>query len=111
MGSCGLTALGALGLHLLLETTVWPASPSAWLAVLALGLGPVGMAFYLWDEGMKHGDMRLLGVAAYTTPLFSTVILAVLGLGTATPAVWLAALLITAGALLASRSSGRKKVA
>jgi drug/metabolite transporter (DMT)-like permease len=107
MGSCGLTASGALAFHLLLETTVWPASVTAWLAVVALGLGPVGMAFYLWDEGMKHGDIRLLGVAAYTTPLFSTIILAVLGLGTATVTVWLAALLITAGALLASKKDGR----
>jgi drug/metabolite transporter (DMT)-like permease len=104
MGSCALTMLGALVFHLSLETTVWPDTLASWLAILALGLGPVGMAFYLWDEGMKHGDIRLLGVAAYATPLLSTVILAVLGLGTATPAVWLAALLITAGALLASRS-------
>jgi drug/metabolite transporter (DMT)-like permease len=111
MGSCGLTALGALAFHLLLETTVWPASLTSWLAVIALGLGPVGTAFYLWDEGMKHGDIRLLGVVAYTTPLFSTVILAALGLGAATPAVWLAAALITAGALLASRSGGRSGAA
>lgn len=109
MGSCALTAIGALAFHLLLETTVWPASPMAWLAVIALGLGPVGAAFYLWDEGMKHGDIRLLGVAAYTTPLVSTIILAVLGLGTATATVWLAALLITAGALLASKKGGRER--
>jgi drug/metabolite transporter (DMT)-like permease len=69
------------------------------------------MAFYLWDEGMKHGDIRLLGVAAYTTPLFSTIILAVLGLGAATVTVWLAALLITAGALLASKKDGRSAAA
>jgi drug/metabolite transporter (DMT)-like permease len=111
MGSCGLTAIGALAFHLLLETTVWPGSVTAWVAVLALGLGPVGAAFYLWDEGMKHGDIRLLGAASYTTPLFSTIILAVLGLGAATATVWLAALLITAGALLASKKGGRQKVA
>ena len=111
MGSCGLTALGALAFHLLLETTVWPASLASWLAIVALGLGPVGAAFYLWDEGMKHGDIRLLGVAAYTTPLFSTIILAVLGLGAATVTVWLAALLITAGALLASKKDGRNAAA
>ena len=111
MGSCALTALGALVLHLLLETTVWPASLASWLAIVALGLGPVGTAFYLWDEGIKHGDIRLLGVAAYTTPLFSTLILAVLGLGMATATVWLAALLITAGALLASKKGGSETAA
>jgi drug/metabolite transporter (DMT)-like permease len=104
IGSCAATAIGALGFHLLLEQTVWPQSTLAWLAVAALGLGPVGLAFYLWDRGMKHGDIRLLGVASYATPLLSTIILAVLGLGRATPSVWLAAVLITIGALIAGRA-------
>ena len=107
MGSCAITAAAALGFHFALETAVWPASAGSWLAVAALGLGPIGLAFYLWDEGMKHGNIRLLAVGAYTIPLFSTVILALLGLGTATPTVWAAAMLIVSGALLASWSGGR----
>lgn len=100
--SCAATTVGAALLHLATEATVWPASIGAWMAVLALGLGPVGIAFYIWDEAMKHGDIRLLGVASYATPLLSTVILAGLGFGEATSQIWLAALLITGGALLAS---------
>lgn len=103
IGTCAVTSIGALVLHLLLERTVTPAGPLAWLAVAGLGLGPVGLAFYLWDEGMKHGQIRVLGVASYATPLASTLILAGLGLGEASAMLWLAALLITAGALLASR--------
>lgn len=103
IGSCGATAVGAGLLHALTETWIWPGGAAAWLAILGLGLGPVGLAFYLWDEGMKHGEMRLLGVASYATPLISTVVLAGLGLGTATPRLWIAALLITGGALLASK--------
>ena len=102
IGACAATAVGATLLHLALEVTSWPSSPSAWLAVLGLGLGPVGLAFYLWDEGMKRGDMRLLGVASYATPLLSTLLLALLGLGRAHAGTWLAALLVTVGALLAS---------
>ena len=34
----------------------------------ALGLGPVGAAFYVWDIGMKRGDIRFLGVASYAAP-------------------------------------------
>jgi len=102
IGSCAATAAGALAFHLALEDTVWPSTTGAWLAVAGLGLGPVGLAFYLWDQGMKHGDIRMLGVASYATPLLSTVLLATLGLGKVAPSVWLAALLITAGALLAS---------
>jgi drug/metabolite transporter (DMT)-like permease len=105
IASCAATAAGALLFHLLSETTQWPKSPAAWGAVLAMGLGPVGLAFYLWDRGMKHGDLRLLGVAAYATPLLSTGLLALLGLGTAGPVLWLAALLVTAGALLAARDT------
>jgi drug/metabolite transporter (DMT)-like permease len=105
IGACAATAIGSAVLHLALETTRLPAGLVAWLAVLGLGLGPVGLAFYLWDEGMKRGDIRLLGVAPYATPLGSTIILAATGLGTATGALWLAAGLITAGALLASLES------
>ena len=101
IGSCALTALGGALLHLALERTVWPVTPGAWLAIVGLGLGPVGLAFYLWDEGMKRGSIRLLGVASYATPLLSTVLLGALGLGQPTPRLWFAAVLITAGALLA----------
>ncbi|HXF53168.1 MAG TPA: EamA family transporter [Hyphomicrobiaceae bacterium] len=105
--SCGATALGAFVLHVFSETTVLPKDVVAWSAVLAMGLGPVGLAFYLWDRGMKQGELRLLGVASYATPLFSTALLALLGLGTAGPMLWLAALLVTAGALIAASDSVR----
>ncbi len=104
-GFCAATAVGAAVLHALLETFIWPTGALAWAAIIGSGLGPVGIAFYIWDEGMKHGDIRLLGVASYITPLISTILLAALGLGVANSIVWLAALLITAGALLASRDS------
>jgi drug/metabolite transporter (DMT)-like permease len=105
IASCGATALGALVLHLLTETTHVPGSATVWAALVALGLGPVGIAFYLWDRGVKRGELRLLGVASYATPLLSTALLALLGLGTAGPTLWLAALLVTAGALLAALDS------
>lgn len=103
IGSCAATAIGSALLHALFETWVTPASPSQWLAILGLGLGPMGLAFYTWDEGMKRGDIRLLGVASYATPLLSTLVLAVVGAGTPGWSLWLAALLITGGALLASK--------
>lgn len=101
IGSCAATALLSLAVHLAIETTAWPATPSAWSALLALGLGPVGLAFYLWDDGMKHGDIRLLGVASYATPMLSALLLAGLGLGQAHVGLWIAAVLIAAGAGLA----------
>ena len=103
IANCALTAIGALLLHLASETTVWPATPAAWGAIVALGLGPVGLAFYLWDEGMKGGNIRLLGTLAYATPLLSTLLLSAFGLGRPSAGLWLAAILIAAGALLAGR--------
>ena len=102
IAASGLTAVGALLIHPMMETTVWPATRTQWFIILAMGLGPVGLAFYLWDHAMKHADVRMLGVASYATPLMSTGLLSLLGLGAGTPLLWLAALLVTAGALLAS---------
>jgi drug/metabolite transporter (DMT)-like permease len=103
IGSCALAALGSALLSWVTETPAWPQDGRAWLAVLGLGLGPVGLAFYLWDEGMKRGDMRLLGIASYATPIASTLILAAAGEGDLRPSILVAAVLVSAGAYLASR--------
>ena len=68
-GFCAAAALLAVPCHLAFETTVWPDGWVEWLAVLALGLGPVGGAFFTWDIGMKRGDIQALGALAYTAPL------------------------------------------
>jgi drug/metabolite transporter (DMT)-like permease len=103
-GFCGVTAVLATLCHLAFETTVWPADTVEWLAVLGLGLGPVGGAFYVWDIGVKRGDIQLLGVLSYAAPLLSTLLLVALGLAQATWVVGLACLLITGGAALAAKN-------
>lgn len=102
-GFCLATAALAALCHLAVETTVWPQTPLQWLCVVALGIGPVGAAFYAWDIGMKRGDIRLLGVLSYATPLLSTGFLIVAGFAAATPTLALAALLIAGGGLVAAR--------
>lgn len=98
---CAATAVLALVCHLLLEHTVRP-SPGEWLAVIGLGLGPVGAAFYAWDYGVKRGNIQTLGTLAYSIPLLSTALLVALGLAEATWALAAAAALIAGGAALAS---------
>ncbi|TAJ35698.1 MAG: EamA family transporter [Reyranella sp.] len=107
-GFCAASAVLSLLCHLVFERTVWPATPLAWLAVLALGLGPTGSAFYFWDHAVKRGDIRALGAFSYATPILSTAILIVCGLAEPTGALLLAALLVTIGAVLASRELWRK---
>jgi len=102
---CIATAVLSLVAHLATEQTVWPSSGLGWASVLALGLGPVGLAFYVWDIGVKKGDIQLLGVASYAAPLLSTIILVVAGIAAPRWPLLLAAILITAGALLAARAS------
>jgi drug/metabolite transporter (DMT)-like permease len=83
---------------------VWPPEPLGWASVVALGLGPVGLAFYVWDVGMKRGDIQLLGVLSYAAPLLSTLALVAAGKAQPSTALALAAGLITLGAALAARS-------
>lgn len=102
-GFCLASSLLALLCHLALEQTVWPATLQQWLAILGLGLAPLGAAFYTWDFGLKRGDVMTLGALSYASPLLSTLILVSSGV---TPWHWsvlAACILITAGALLASK--------
>jgi len=103
VGFCLVTALLAALCHLLFETTVWPRDAAEWGAVIALGVGPVGLAFYVWDIGVKRGDIRVLGAASYAAPVLST--LALIAGGYAQPrwTLWLAAALIAVGGLVAAK--------
>ena len=101
-GFCAATAILSALAHLAFETTVWPADASQWIAVLLLGLLPVGAAFYTWDHGVKHGDIQLLGAASYAAPLLSTFVLILFGEAQATSTLLLSAALITTGAALAA---------
>jgi len=102
-GFCLLTALLAALAHLALEETVWPAGAVQWAATLGLGLGPVGLAFYVWDYGVKHGDIQVLGAASYMAPLLSTLLLVLTGYAQGTWVVGAACVLITGGAALAAK--------
>ncbi|MDR3515498.1 MAG: EamA family transporter [Azospirillaceae bacterium] len=102
-GFCLVTALLSLACHWILETTVWPDQAAGWLALLGLGLGPVGAAFFVWDHGVRHGDIRVLGALSYLTPLLSTGLLIACGLATGHWTVWVSCLLIAGGSLLASQ--------
>jgi drug/metabolite transporter (DMT)-like permease len=102
-GFCLVTALLATIAHLILEETIWPQGMGQWLAVVGLGIGPVGLAFFVWDIGVKHGDIQVLGAASYSAPLLSTLLLVALG---ASPFTWViasACLLITLGATVAAK--------
>jgi drug/metabolite transporter (DMT)-like permease len=108
-GFCALTALLAAAVHGLVEDTVWPQTSAQWLAVAALGIGPVGAAFYAWDIGVKRGDIRVLGAASYATPLLSTAFLILAGFAKPSANIAISAVLIAGGGLIAARDMFRRR--
>jgi drug/metabolite transporter (DMT)-like permease len=108
-GFCLATALLAAAVHELLEVTVWPDTAVQWLAISALGVGPVGAAFYAWDIGMKRGDIRVLGAASYATPLLSTLFLILAGFAKPSANIAISAVLIAGGGLIAAKDMIRRR--
>ncbi|MGD9837867.1 MAG: DMT family transporter [Afipia sp.] len=110
-GFCLATAALAAICHVALEATIWPETTMQWLAILALGIGPVGIAFFVWDIGMKRGDIRVLGAASYATPVLSTAFLILAGFARPTATLAIAAALIAGGGLIAAKDmiAGRTK--
>ncbi len=108
-GFCIATAALSLVCHVLFERTVWPLSALQWIAVLALGVFPVGLAFYAWDRGVKFGDIRALGAASYAAPLFSTIFLVLAGYAEPRWPLGLAAVLISLGGVVAAKDMFIKK--
>ncbi|MXN65138.1 EamA family transporter [Stappia sp. GBMRC 2046] len=102
-GFCLATSALSIVAHLALEETVWPADAGEWLAVLGLAAFPVGLAFFVWDIGVKRGDIQVLGAGAYAAPLLSTLLLIAFGFGAFTVIIGLACLMITLGAIIAAK--------
>lgn len=105
-------AIGLFGLvsGLLSLACHWLLEPAAtlqardWLLIAAMGLGPLGAAFFLWDKALKLGDPRHIGLLSYLTPLASTALLLAV---TGRPFTWsigLAAALIIGAAVLGTRT-------
>ncbi len=98
---------GALSLvcHALLEPAVSLTTQDL-LLIGALGLGPLGGAFFLWDAALKRGDARQIGVLSFLTPLLSTLTLLWLRAETPSVSVLLAAVMIIGAAVMATRKPG-----
>lgn len=113
IGVCGAVAIAGGLCHLGLvrvgiERTVAP-NVTQWLAIIGLGLGPTGLAFLAWDHATKHGKLSLLGSLSYLSPLLSTLLLILSGRAEASWQILAAALLIIAGAAVATGVRRRRR--
>ncbi len=103
-GPCLLVALLAGMVHLTMESSVMPSRAQA-IVLLLMGIGPVGVAFRLWDRGTKHGDIALLATLSYAAPLLSTLLLLASGRVAAHWSQAVALLLLLLGAWISVRAS------
>ncbi|MBV0891614.1 EamA family transporter [Paracoccus sp. Z118] len=96
---CTLAALFCFAVAL----TVGEALMPSWrdmLVILLLGIGPAGGAFFLWDYGMRFGNVPLLGVMSYAAPVLSTGLMVLLGMGEPSWRMGAAVAMITLGGVV-----------
>jgi drug/metabolite transporter (DMT)-like permease len=104
IGSFALTS-GALALvcHALLEPRT-ALSGQDWALIVAIGLGPMGAAFFLWDAALKRGDARSIGILSFITPLASTCVLLAMQRSWPQPVVLAAGAMIIGAAVVGTRT-------
>lgn len=104
----GVTALLSALCHALFEQTIVPKF-AEWLPIALLGIGPVGIAFFAWDYGMKRGNIKLLGTLSYLAPLISGTLLVCFGRSDYSWRLLAAGVLIMAGAILSAADKFKRK--
>jgi drug/metabolite transporter (DMT)-like permease len=102
--ACGGVAVAGAGAHWMTEGPTVVPTLLQWAAILALGIGPVGIAFVAWDYGTKHGNLSALGALSYSAPVLSSLLLVLLGYTPGSPRLAAACVLVTAGAWIATRA-------
>jgi drug/metabolite transporter (DMT)-like permease len=106
---CALSSVVCAGLHFLLEPTVVPSVGVA-AATAAIGIVPTALGNFLWDQGFRRGDSKLLAVMAYATPLCSALLLSFLGIESLTWNLLIGAMVIAVAGML-SRADGQASTA
>jgi drug/metabolite transporter (DMT)-like permease len=101
-GFCIVTAILSLICHLSFEQTIIP-NMTQFITAVMIGLGPVGGAFYVWDYGMKNGDIKVLGSLSYLIPLLSTFLLIIFSTAQMTTSIAIACVLIICGSIVSSK--------
>lgn len=109
IGVCAAVAMLAAAGHVVTgEPLVMPDKPTA-IALLLLGIGPVGLAFAAWDHATKAGNIAMLGTLSYATPPLSMILLVAAGAAEWNWRLVAATLLVVAGAALAALPTGRRR--
>jgi drug/metabolite transporter (DMT)-like permease len=93
-----------LALHFCFEPGPLRIGLEAAVSITVLGLSSV-FAYYLWDVGMKHGNIQVLGALSYITPLASTLMLMLFAKTEPSPVILASAVLVALGGKLAAKKA------
>lgn len=99
---CFTAALLAGIVHWATEPTVLPEVPHQVFAIVAIGLGPAGGSFFLWDLGVKRGSVRMLAVLGLATPVLSMLMLVGTGFAKPTSSLLVACALVALSGVCAT---------
>ena len=106
----GTFALVSGALALLVHSLFEPATTIAasdWVLLIAIGVGPMGTSFYLWDYSLKTGSPQRVGLIAFFTPLISTTLLLAVTGTPLSPLLAISAALIFTAAFVGSRTTNQ----
>ncbi len=98
---CGCAAVICLLMHLVFETFVMPSGYVLCMAVLT-GISGAGIAYQLWDVGVKKGNVYFLGMMTYLSRVLGMVLLVIFGKEPFTMELMYSCLLCFAGVLITS---------
>ena len=96
---CGIGALFSLCIHLNFEPNIIPSLLQITIMIL-MGITTQGIAYFLWDVGIKQGHFKLLSILSYFIPLVSVFLLIVFNEAEMSISLAIACLLVTSGAML-----------
>ena len=77
-------------------------STTHYVPILFLGIAS-GVGYFLWDIGMKHGNIKLLGIGSFFVPLISTLLLILFNKAEPEGHILIATALIVFSAIIASK--------
>lgn len=104
---CGIGALFSIPTHFILEPTIIPSHSQIGILLL-MGLTTQGLAYLLWDIGVKRGNYKILTILSYGNPILSVILLLLCGLATLNIWVVLSCLLVSGGCLVANMNWNRR---
>jgi len=87
-------------LHFKFEQTIAPTSME-WMTMIVMGLLTQGLAYILWNHGVRYGNYRLLSILSYSSPIISILLLIIFGFADFTLELLVASILMCSAGWLA----------